>query len=368
MNDSVFSAEKERKMELEEFNKEKYGESDRPPFYIQQQHPWLVMCDGDVRHKQTFFSVSQNQYYLRRIPELKEKLIRAHADEWLVLQSIYSSECYLWNLISNDKIQLPPLPECTILECLLSAPPNDPECQLLFLIEENETTNDSDDENSNDSDDEYSDDENSNVNPPTFYFCKPGYHEEFHKQEDGHSIFENGSSGIWTVFKKKLYVSTLQTRRLLCLEPDNDSGTITITLISNEYPDVRKYLDTTRFVNFILQSCDDTLLYVHLFFNGKSHGIPYDFLVFRFDFARKSWIETESIGEVAIFISYYSSTGTTCSTRGTNLKKESIYFIEGRYLYVYNLITHSISLSLPCPHVSKKNPSTHWLPLPCQKK
>ncbi|KAH0632813.1 hypothetical protein KY284_035599 [Solanum tuberosum] len=352
-------------MELEEFKKEKYVESDRPPFSIQQQQdPWLVMCDGDVRQKQTFFSVSQNQYYIRRIPELKEKIIRANAVEWLVLQSIYSTDCYLWNLISNDKIQLPPLPECTILECLLSAPPNDPECHVLFLIEETETIPDDDDENSNDDTDDENDED---VNPPTFYFCKPGYNEEFHK-EDGHSIFENGSGGIWTVFKKKFYVSTFQTRRLLCLEPDNDSGTITITPMYNESPDVRKYLDMGRFANFILQSCDDTLLYVHMFFNGKNHGIPYDFVVFRFDFARKRWIETESIGEIAIFISYYTMTGTICSTRGTNLNKESIYFIEGRYLYVYNLITHSISLSLPCPHVSKKNPSTHWLPLPCRKK
>ncbi|WMV45043.1 hypothetical protein MTR67_038428 [Solanum verrucosum] len=191
--------EKERKMELEEFKKEKYVESDRPPFSIQQQQdPWLVMCDGD----------------------------------------------------------LPPLPECTILECLLSASPNDPECQVLFLIEETETIPDDDDENSNDDTDDENDED---VNPPTFYFCKPGYNEEFHK-EDGHSIFENGSGGIWTVFKKKFYVSTFQTRRLLCLEPDNDSGTITITPMFNESPDGDQdislgYVDDIH--NIIVRYVDD---------------------------------------------------------------------------------------------------------------
>ncbi|KAK4731167.1 hypothetical protein R3W88_024155 [Solanum pinnatisectum] len=313
-------------MELEEYKKEKYAESHRPPFSVeQQQHPWLVMCDGDVLEKQTFFSVSKNQYYMRRIPELKEKIIRAYADEWLVLESLHSSDCYLWNIISNDKIQLPPLPECKILNCaLLSAPPNDPECQ--------------------------------DVNPPTFYFCKPGYNEEFHKQ-DAHSIIETESGGLWT------------TSRLLCLDPDNDSGRITITPMSNESPNVRKYLDMGRLLNCIIQSCDDdTLLYVHLFFNGKNHRMPYNFLVFQFDFAKERWIETENIGEIAIFISHYTRTGTSCSTRGTNLNKESIYFIEDRHLYVYNLITHSISLSLPCPHVSKKASHMHWLPLPSQKK
>ncbi|KAG5584802.1 hypothetical protein H5410_045236 [Solanum commersonii] len=299
---------------------------------------------------------------MRCIPELKEKIICAYADEWLVLESLYSSDCYLWNIISNDKIQLPPLPaECKII---YSALPNDPECQVLFLIKEAETTPD-DDENSNDDTDDENDED---VNLPIFYFCKPGYNEEFHKQ-DAHSIIETESGGLWTVFKKKIYVLTFQTSRLLCLDLDNDSGRVTITPMSNESPNVRKYLDMGRLLNCIIQSCDDdTLLYVHLFFNGKNHRMPYNFLVFQFDFAKERWLETENIGEIAIFISHYTRTGTSCSTRGTNLNKESIYFIEDRYLYyVYNLITHSISLSLP-PNVSKKAFHMHWLPLPSKKK
>ncbi|KAG5584775.1 hypothetical protein H5410_045209 [Solanum commersonii] len=280
--------------------------------------PWLVMCDGDVLEKQTFFSVSKNQYYMRRMHGLKEKIICAYADKWLVLESLYS--------------KTESIPD--------------------------------DDENSNDDTDDKNDED---VNPPTFYFYKLGYNEEFHKQ-DAHSIIETESGSLSTVFKKFFYVLTFQTSRLLCLDLDNDSGRITITPMSNESPNVRKYLDMGRLLNCIIQSCDDnTLLYVHLFFNGKNHRMPYNFLVFQFDFAKERWLEMENIGEIAIFISHYSRTGTSCSTRGTNLNKESIYFIEDRYLYVYNLITHSISLSLP-PHVSKKAFHMHWLPLPSKKK
>ncbi|XP_055811603.1 uncharacterized protein LOC129881421 [Solanum dulcamara] len=368
--------EKERKMKLEEYKKEKYVESAQPPYSA--QHPWLVICHGEDLEKQSFFSVSENRYYMRHIHELKEKIICAYAVEWLVLESIYSSECYLWNLISNDKIQLPPLPaECEILKCLLSAPPHDPECQILFLIKETETATDEDDDatdededaideaDDDNSDDENSDDENvEDVNQPTFYFCKPGYDEEFHTR-DVPSIIKNGHCGIWTVFKSKFYVLTFQTRLLICLDPDNDSGRITVRRMANESPDIRRYRDIECFQNYIIQSSDniDMLLYVHVFFSGKNHGMPYHFLVFRFDFVKKRWIEAESIGEIAIFVSSCIGAGTTCSTRGTNLNRESIYFTDDRYLYIYNLMTHSISLSLPCPHVAKRNPYMHWLTL-----
>uniref|UniRef100_M0ZS33 KIB1-4 beta-propeller domain-containing protein n=1 Tax=Solanum tuberosum TaxID=4113 RepID=M0ZS33_SOLTU len=348
-------------------------ESAQPPYSA--QHPWLVICFGGELENQTFFSVSEDRYYMRHIPELKEKIIRAYADEWLLLESIYSSDCYLWNLISNDKIHLPPLPtECEIMMCLLSAPPHDPECQILFLIKETENVDEDEDEDvdvdvddeNDDENDEDDDETDEDVNPPTLYFCKPGYNEEFHKQ-DVQSIIGDWRLGIWTVFKRKFYILTCKTHALLCLDPDNDSGRITVTLMANEFPIMfGGYLDMNRYEKYIIQSSnasDDMLFYVHLYFNGKDHAMPYHFQVLKFDFEKKMWIETESIGEIAIFVSYSTRTGTTCSTRGTNLNGESIYFTDGRYLYVYNLITHSISLSLPCPHVPKKNPYMHWLTL-----
>ncbi|PHT37467.1 hypothetical protein CQW23_21040 [Capsicum baccatum] len=52
-------------------------------------------------------------------------------------KGVDSNNCYLWNPVSNDKIQLPLITEYyRIKECLLSAPPHDPECLILFLIDE----------------------------------------------------------------------------------------------------------------------------------------------------------------------------------------------------------------------------------------
>uniref|UniRef100_M0ZSA9 KIB1-4 beta-propeller domain-containing protein n=1 Tax=Solanum tuberosum TaxID=4113 RepID=M0ZSA9_SOLTU len=251
-------------MELEENKKEKYGQ---PPYSA--QHPWLLICHGDVMHKQTFFSVSENRYYIKSIPELKEKTLSAYADEWLVLQSINSNDCYLWNLISNEKIQLPPLPaKCDILSCLLSAPPHDSECQVIFQIKETETTLDDDDtnedehehensdehenDNSDEDGDENSDedgdadsinedenDEDEDENLLTFYFCKPGYNEEFHKQ-DVQSIIGDSRLGVWTVLKKKIYILIGMQDILICLDLDNDSGRITATPMADGSPDLSK--------------------------------------------------------------------------------------------------------------------------------
>uniref|UniRef100_A0A3Q7HXA6 KIB1-4 beta-propeller domain-containing protein n=1 Tax=Solanum lycopersicum TaxID=4081 RepID=A0A3Q7HXA6_SOLLC len=383
-------------MEFEENN------NGQPPYSA--KHPWLLICHGDVMDKQTFFSVSENRYYMKKIPELKEKMLYAYADEWLVLGSIDSNDCcYLWNFISNKKIQLPPLPaECDILNCLLSAPPHDPECLVIFQIketlddddtdddenenstdtnnkdeDENENTNNKDeDENDNtnnkDEDENENSDEDSNedededdedVNRLTFYFCKPGYNTEFHKQ-DLQSIIGDPRLGNWTVFKKKIYALIGMQHILICLDVDNDSGRITATPIANESPEKsRRFSDHPCYTDFIIQSsCNDMLLYVHLISNGRNYRMLYHFRVLQFDFVRKRWIKAESIGEIAIFISLNAT--TTCSTKGTNLNKESIYFTDDRYLYIYDLITQSMSLSLPCPHVSKrKGRDIHWLTL-----
>ncbi|PHU06319.1 hypothetical protein BC332_22808 [Capsicum chinense] len=47
--------------------------------------------------------------------------------------------------------------------------------------------------------------------------------------------------------------------------------------------------------------------------------------------------------------------------RGTNLMKGFICHIEGRLLYVINVETVDLSVSLPCQHVSETKPWPYWL-------
>ncbi|KAG5628832.1 hypothetical protein H5410_000549 [Solanum commersonii] len=413
--------------------------NDGPPL-SSQPYPWLVICP--LRKKpQTFFSISEDRSYKRSIHEFCNAIIRASAQEWLVLEDFDSTDCYLWNPISNDKIQLPPFPNNDKLLCLLSAPPNDPRCRVLFLIHEttpdgddddNENTDDNtDNKNSNDdtdpddddtdtndddidnedsddgaNDDEYADDEDTNDDtdldddntdsndddidndnpdddvvanndnddentpPSALYLCKPGYDQEFHKQ-DLKSIIGVDLFLGWTVFKGDFYVLTWQTPHILLrLDVDDSSGTISATPMTNQppYDHFTELLDMPYSRSYLFQSSshDDEkeveLLYVHILLYGRTHVDVYKITVFRFDFVKAVWEEVKSIGETAIFLDN-SYGGTTCCTRGTHIKKESIYFTEGRYLYSFNLETLSISVSLPCPEISVKNPRSYWLKL-----
>ncbi len=58
------------KMKLEEKKKK---ESAEPPYSV--QHPWLLICHGDLMQKQTFSSISDHRYYMRNISELKERIL-----------------------------------------------------------------------------------------------------------------------------------------------------------------------------------------------------------------------------------------------------------------------------------------------------
>ncbi|KAG5570308.1 hypothetical protein H5410_060074 [Solanum commersonii] len=78
-------------MRFEEKKKETleyYG----PPL-SSQPHSWLVICPSKKTH--TFFSISEDRSYKRSIQELGNALIRAYAQEWLVLEEFDSSDCYL---------------------------------------------------------------------------------------------------------------------------------------------------------------------------------------------------------------------------------------------------------------------------------
>lgn len=312
----------------------KYGE---PPF-SPQQHPWLVIFHGADKQKQIFFSISEDRYYMRTIPELRNKKICECAHGWLVLLDSNSGDCYIWNPISNDKIQLPPLPDTRYneLQCLLSAPPHEPECCILFFDP-----------------------------PSSLYFCKPGtYNQEFHKY-DLQPISKNSIMWFWTIFRGKLYGLSFQREILVLFDLDHDSGIVTATPMVNQPPDdFGEFLDMPHYACNLIQYDNDALLYVHMLYHGWQMQEIYGFLVFRFDFIEKTWVKVKSIGETAIFLEDYR--GTICSTKGTNLKRESIYFTkhEDRRLYVFNLETQSLSVSLPCPHVSKKKSQFYWLTLP----
>ncbi|KAG8366537.1 hypothetical protein BUALT_Bualt17G0090200 [Buddleja alternifolia] len=114
-----------------------------PPTDSDQSHPWLMVSQGMKRH--TFYSISENQYFERCVPEFCDKQVAPTSYEWVTLfdHSISPIHCCLFNSESREKIQIPPIelpPESKrhlFYRCILSKPPNDPDCHVLLLPNDN---------------------------------------------------------------------------------------------------------------------------------------------------------------------------------------------------------------------------------------
>lgn len=105
----------------------------RPPpvCHAQQTQPWLLMCHGRDLQRHTFYNISEDRYYTRTIPELKNKRIWASFYGWLLADDCDIDDSFLFNPTTLEKIQLPPIKEYRA--CGLSKPPTDPDCHLLFF-------------------------------------------------------------------------------------------------------------------------------------------------------------------------------------------------------------------------------------------
>ncbi|OMO84035.1 hypothetical protein COLO4_22246 [Corchorus olitorius] len=124
-----------------------------------QPYPWLITSHGKYYQTQTFFGVSKlHQYHTRIIPEMRNRRIFHASFGWLVLVNRDSiSDFLLVNLTSMQTIQIPDPPEHVkgSTMCILTAPPMDPNCRIIF-------------------NDFLSDD---------FMFCRPGIDSEFTRQK-----------------------------------------------------------------------------------------------------------------------------------------------------------------------------------------
>ncbi|KAL3498685.1 hypothetical protein ACH5RR_041417 [Cinchona calisaya] len=125
-----------------------------------QTIPWLMISHGKGEDRLTSFSIIKNRYYSKRIIEMQKKYVWSCSFGWWIVNDFHTGDCFLFHPHNLEKIQLPPLePICPIDSCwdvcILTAPPNDPQCDVLFVY----------------------------IDEDSFaYFCQPG-DEEFVKQK-----------------------------------------------------------------------------------------------------------------------------------------------------------------------------------------
>ena len=324
---------RKRKEQLQEPSNEKRLMLSYPPT-DPQSYPWLVICDGKDKERQTFFSISKNYFYTRTIPEMRNKLIYTSTNGWLVLKDLDSNNLCLLNPTSKEMMQLPRLVDITDDDiCILTATPDDPNHQFHVVFIHSKTC--------------------------TFYFCQLG-DEIFYKQ----TFEENGSERICsaTFLGGKIHLliyfgvpagNLLYTAEFVGRE-------IYFTKLAVE--DIDKSLPITRFCfrTYLIESCGELLFVKQMSFGSYERKV-HSFIVLRMDFSKKAWVQVKNIGERAIFISDRSN--ISCFVPENGVKRNSIYFtiISSRFLYVFDLEDDTITKFLPCPTVTRRDLYLDWV-------
>lgn len=301
----------------------------RPP-RAAQEHPWLLIQHGRHKQMQTFYSILEDRCYVKKIPQLCNKSIcSSDASGWLVLEDLNSDECFLFNLVSMEKIQLP-LRESIYDICVLTSPPSDQTCRVVFISNKNNS----------------------------LVFCRPGA-SEFDEQ-----TLELGDDlECATAFEGKFYGLRKDYKTLVVLDfsdPKPQFRQIMSESLGNQSPP-----DIIRTGTYIVKSCGQLLL-VQKMWHGLFLNEVFGFLIFQVDFSMRTWVEVKSIGEDrAIFLDSYDGM-SMLATKYNGIRGNSIYFNkpEDRCLYVFNLENLRISIFLPSPTVSRSDSNLHWVMMP----
>ncbi|KAK9292361.1 hypothetical protein L1049_020327 [Liquidambar formosana] len=284
--------------------------------------PWLVFLHGRRGQNQTFYSLSENRYHVRNIPNMRRKCFCTSSHGWIVIVDIYSDDCFLLNPVSMDKRQLPSAKSLTYDLCVLSSSPDDPNCIVLFI-------------------------RNIKKGRVSVTYCHPGDSDwvmQDLKLEEDHTTIERV-----VCCGGKIYGLTCYYRRLVIF----DVGiTLTIREVGGENLPESSSPEMCRYLVNMVESCGELFVFRRILLGRFEVS---DIEVFKMDFSRKVWVTVESLGDRAFFLSEYCS--TSCSVKESGIKGDTIYFIErkDRSLYAFNFEDKNITVTLPCPNV--KN---HW--------
>ncbi|CAI9116686.1 OLC1v1017899C1 [Oldenlandia corymbosa var. corymbosa] len=303
---------------------------DRPPAATAQTCPWLLISHGKEYQKHTFFSVTENKRYTREIPCLRNKTLLGQSYGWMICGD--NENCNLFNPVSTEDIQLPPLQADKITNILLSKAPHHPDC-LVFIVAR------------------------SGPNPYHLAFCKIGDEKFVEESNLGHSALVD----IFA-FKGKVY--GLMVDCTLVAFDVIGSTLRTTPLVKDDLPfQISNPLPPENIMShnvFIDLNNDEEVwrvykIYSPCFFDEVTH-----FRIFRLNLNDMICEELESIGERVIFLSPYH--GKVYSKPGPGLRINSIYYVEpdDNRLYVHNLENRSRLLKLPCPNI-RKDASMSWV-------
>ena len=308
---------------------EKENNKEQRPTYskfpsLSQSQPWLVFVHGKNRQRQTFFNILEGRYYVKIIPEMRNKRICSSSHGWLVLKDLSSQDCFFLNPMTLEKIQLPSLHGFKMLSCSLSSPPTNTKSCLFFICEGNR-----------------------------FLFRLHGdinFHVRNIVLEDEDDVLK-----LAVFFKGRFYGLTIPSLKLVVQEKIESSRVRFGEVIKSGSLSFELSFLSDKL--YMVTSCDKLFLLRKVYSDSfVDCGKVLDFEIFRVDFSKMAWEKVTNIDKHTIFLSNYRDYDKSCLVNEPGIKGNSIYFTEGRHLYVYDLDDRSISISLPCPLVAE-----HWI-------
>ncbi|KAH7860620.1 hypothetical protein Vadar_015631 [Vaccinium darrowii] len=297
--------------------------------------PWLLFCHGQGSNTQTFYSVSEARFYVKRISDISGKQICASFHEWMVMADYYSSDCFLLNLISLERINLPSWESRHCKFCILSAPPTDDNCIVGFVSKESEW----------------------------IMFCRPG------DCEWVKHIFEPGIPILlgYTIYKGEIYCHGIAKR-----------GALVILDIVDHRVEVRHVLgengtslpergnetllpEICKMSTYLVESCDE-MFAVHISMLGESSRKIRDIDIFKLDLSALEWVKVESIGDCTFFISEFTGC-ISCSATKSGTLGNSIYLMQDHdeSMYVFDIEKKCIYAHYPCPYVGRNVAQKEWV-------
>ncbi|KAJ3677107.1 hypothetical protein LUZ60_002831 [Juncus effusus] len=272
---------------------------------------WLMQTNELDEKTRTFINPIDGSIEKREIPEMQGKLLLGSFGEWLVLADEETDECFLLNLSSQSKIDLPPISEPfeSLGECNLSSSPTSPDCTIIFV----------------------------GVGGIFLLFCNV-YCEEWTKMTIGYTTHGRARN---VVCKGKLYIPRVVDIIIIDVASLFTSN-VEITKIYTPRCEI-----DSAYIHYLVESCGD--LYVVSAILATENSVLHYVQIHRLVFSEDEDLEwVQSIREGALLLGE-NNVALLCPD-GCGLEHDCIYYVskchDGGRLYKISLIDQTISFTL----------------------
>ncbi|XVF70671.1 hypothetical protein PTKIN_Ptkin11bG0181200 [Pterospermum kingtungense] len=301
-------------------------------------YPWLVLPHCEDESRQTFCSISKPfKSIVKSTSKFGIKQVLGHSYGWLIISrkaivkpAIRHEFISLWNPVSSESINLPPLdlnPDQEIFAASLLSPPGNPDSVVLVFDHIVES----------------------------FIFCKIGDKNwttipanetgmEMEIIDDEPSHYNRFLDCCPVNYKGRCYVA--MSGELKVIEQVNPNQIMLRSLNCNLPP---LDLSTSACHQRYLVESRGQLCVIYITLGGLDFRQVLDIEIFGLDSLTMEWSQVKSSKDRAFFFSMNSYYAISCAANKSGIEGGFVYFSSGtdKILYFFNIEDRSISIRLP---------------------